>query len=134
MSSAPHTTDESREAGYETSDARMKPLVVSMVALFSLLTVTMVGMAVVFRQLDSVGREEVRDHPMAPERQTPPEPRLQVFPTREIAEYRTRMAHELGTHGWIDREAGVVRIPIARAMQLTVERGLPHREVPEDGR
>jgi hypothetical protein len=28
----------------------------------------------------------------------------------------------------VDREAGTVRIPIAEAMRLTVERGLPARE------
>ena len=33
----------------------------------------------------------------------------------------------LNGYGWVNKEAGVVRIPIAEAMRLTVERGLPSR-------
>jgi hypothetical protein len=32
---------------------------------------------------------------------------------------------ELGTYGWVDRERGVARIPISRAMDLVVEGRLP---------
>jgi hypothetical protein len=31
----------------------------------------------------------------------------------------------LATYGWVDRDAGIVRIPIERAMELLVLRGLP---------
>ena len=31
----------------------------------------------------------------------------------------------LTTYGWVDRDTGVVRIPIERAMDLLAERGLP---------
>jgi hypothetical protein len=31
----------------------------------------------------------------------------------------------LTTYGWVDRKSGVVRMPIERAMELLVERGLP---------
>ena len=30
----------------------------------------------------------------------------------------------LDSYGWVDKDAGVVRIPIEEAMKLTVERGL----------
>jgi hypothetical protein len=30
-------------------------------------------------------------------------------------------------YGWVDRQAGVVRLPIERAMELVLERGLPTR-------
>ena len=36
---------------------------------------------------------------------------------------RERENRELTTYGWIDREQGVVRLPIERAMDLLVERG-----------
>jgi hypothetical protein len=57
----------------------------------------------------------------------PAEPRLQRFPANEIFEFRQRENRELNSYGWIDRNAGTVRIPIADAMRLTVERGLPSR-------
>jgi len=34
----------------------------------------------------------------------------------------------LSTYGWTDKNAGVVRIPIDRAMELQLERGFPTRK------
>ena len=34
---------------------------------------------------------------------------------------------ELNQYGWVDRSQGIVRIPIARAMDLIADRGLPAR-------
>ncbi|HEX2173209.1 MAG TPA: hypothetical protein VHL09_12280 [Dehalococcoidia bacterium] len=36
----------------------------------------------------------------------------------------------LSTYGWLNREQGTVRIPIERAIELTVQRGLPARTNP----
>jgi hypothetical protein len=33
----------------------------------------------------------------------------------------------LGSYGWIDRERGIVRLPIDRAIALLAEKGLPER-------
>jgi hypothetical protein len=55
------------------------------------------------------------------------EPRLQADPPRDLREHRRREEALLSTAGWVDREAGVVRIPVERAMELVAERGLPHR-------
>ena len=40
-------------------------------------------------------------------------------------EIKARTHAELTTYGWVDQDAGVVRLPIARAKQLLLERGLP---------
>ena len=56
---------------------------------------------------------------------TPDQPRLQHAPVLELNEVRERERLLLDDYGWIDRAQGVVRIPIARAMELTAERGLP---------
>lgn len=37
-----------------------------------------------------------------------------------IAGLRDRQAAQLGSYGWIDRDAGVVQLPIDRAMDLVV--------------
>ena len=57
-----------------------------------------------------------------------PTPQLQINPRLELDALRAREAIELNTYGWIDREAGTLRIPIRRAMELLSERGLPVRE------
>ena len=54
---------------------------------------------------------------------------LQAQPANEIYEFRLRERAELDGYSWVDRNAGTVRIPIAEAMRLTVERGLPSRPV-----
>jgi len=59
-----------------------------------------------------------------------PEPRLQVAPPADLAVLRAREDARLNSYGWIDRKAGIVRIPIERAMDLIVERGLPVRGQP----
>jgi hypothetical protein len=61
------------------------------------------------------------------EQRLPAGPRLQRVPANEIFEFRQRESRELNSYGWIDRNAGTVHIPIADAMRLTVERGLPSR-------
>jgi hypothetical protein len=71
-----------------------------------------------------------RDFPLAAEQQNrlPPEPRLQTNPKQDLADLRRREEIILNSYGWVDRNAGIVRIPIGEAMKLTVERGLPARE------
>jgi hypothetical protein len=54
-----------------------------------------------------------------------PQPRLEVKPGTSLAELHAAEEADLNSYGWIDRSSGVVRIPIDRAMQLLVERGLP---------
>jgi hypothetical protein len=58
---------------------------------------------------------------------TPPEPRLQTNPREDLQELRAQEKEVLESYGWVDRNAGVVRIPVTEAMRLTVERGLPTR-------
>ncbi len=55
-----------------------------------------------------------------------PTPRLQTDDGNlEIAEMHAREDLLLDNYSWVDRQAGRVRIPIARAMQLVVQHGLP---------
>lgn len=54
-------------------------------------------------------------------------PQLQIVPEVDLKDFRAREDTELNTYGWIDRTAGVVRIPIERAMELIAQRGLPAR-------
>lgn len=60
----------------------------------------------------------------------PPEPRLQTNPREDLRELRAEEDEALTTYGWVDRNAGVVRIPIDEAMKRTLERGLPTRQEP----
>ena len=54
-----------------------------------------------------------------------PQPRLEIKPGASLAELRAAEEADLNSYGWIDRNAGTVRIPIDRAIQLILKRGLP---------
>ena len=70
------------------------------------------------------------EYPLAVSRgeRIPPEPRLQTTPREDLRVFRAGEDETLATYGWVDRNAGNVRIPIDEAMRLTVERGLPTRQ------
>lgn len=53
----------------------------------------------------------------------PPPPRLQARPGVDLAAERARETARLDGYAWVDRRAGIARIPIARAMQILAGRG-----------
>jgi hypothetical protein len=61
-------------------------------------------------------------------RELPPTPRLQIEPRNDLRTYLENEQRRLSTYGWVDQNAGVVHIPIERAMDLLLERGLPTRQ------
>ncbi len=58
----------------------------------------------------------------------PPVPRLQTDAPRDLRSMRAREEEALDGYGWVDRNAGIVRIPIDRAMDLLARRELPVRK------
>jgi hypothetical protein len=57
-----------------------------------------------------------------------PFPRLQVSPAEDLSEFRAREEAALKSYGWVNRTSGVVRIPVAKAMELVLQKGLPTRQ------
>ena len=53
--------------------------------------------------------------------QLPPPPRLQESPAKDLEKLRQREHERLNEYAWVDREQGVVRIPIDRAMHLMLD-------------
>ncbi len=58
-------------------------------------------------------------------RALPPDPRLQVSPGTDLARLRASEDSVLLRYAWVSKDSGLVRIPVARAMELLAERGLP---------
>ena len=61
-----------------------------------------------------------------------PVPQLETDERTELSKIRLREDEILSTYDYVDQNAGTVRIPIDRAMDLLVQRGLPTREQPTD--
>ena len=59
--------------------------------------------------------------------QTFPEPRLEENERTQLRQFVEDQDRKLATYEWVDRDKGIVRIPIDRAMELIVQRGLPVR-------
>jgi len=52
-------------------------------------------------------------------------PHLQAAPANELAAFKREKALKLQQYAWIDRERGVVQIPIERAIDLLLQREAP---------
>ena len=62
-------------------------------------------------------------------RRLPPEPRLQgapgseLLPLDDMKKFKAEQEAAISSYGWVDKQTGVVRIPIDEAKKLLVERG-----------
>jgi len=54
-----------------------------------------------------------------------PVPRLQTNPQRDLTAFREGENKRLSSYGWVSRNHNTVHMPIERAVELTIERGLP---------
>jgi hypothetical protein len=114
-------------SGYEHTDAHVGPMIKFAIWLFVSAIIVHVGLGVMYWLLvrESTERVESARYPVAvnvPPR-LPAEPRLQQFPRNELYEFRVKEDQQLHTYGWMDKNAGIVHIPIEDAMRLMLERG-----------
>jgi hypothetical protein len=52
-------------------------------------------------------------------------PMLEDNERGQFSDYLMSQERHLNSYGWVDEQSGVAHIPIERAMELTVQRGLP---------
>lgn len=122
---------------YERTDATVRPLVSFLFWCVISALVIHVGLAGAYQLMirGGINREAgERRYPLAAAQphQLPPAPRLQQFPGNERYVFQTEEQRLLNSYSWENKEAGTVRIPIAEAMRLTVERGLSSRDTAAD--
>lgn len=125
-------SDQNQKA-YEISDARFRAIMWAGVALMVVMIAAFVLMYALLGHFES--REQAMATPPSPlveGRPLPPEPRLQVTPDIDLDSFRAIEDSLVNSYGWVVKEAGVVRIPVDRAMELMLERGFPAR-TPENG-
>lgn len=120
-----HTTD---AHVHEGSDVSIRGLAVFLAGL----TITMVIAGAVMVWLFGVFLRQAEEADLSPsplaESSSPAPPRgplLQVAERYDLRVHRDAQEKLIRETAWIDRQQGVVRIPIERAIELTAERGLP---------
>lgn len=118
-----------RDIHHEESDVNVRAIFGFGLGLVGAAIVIHVAVWLLFRLFDA------RESPSGPQRalaaeqtSVSPAPRLQVTPRQDLKELRAQEEAILNSYRWVDKNAGVVRIPISEAMRLTVQRGLPTRE------
>lgn len=57
-----------------------------------------------------------------------PSPQLEIDERSQLDKVRIDEEQTLSSYDWVDQKAGTLRIPIDRAMDLLVQRGLPVRQ------
>jgi hypothetical protein len=110
---------------HEESDIVLRPVVVAGLGLLVVLVLTAAAMFGLFHVLE---REEARLSPpanplaAAEGPRLPPQPRLQAHPLKDLEALRKAENELLTTYAWVDKSAGTVRIPIARAIEILAQR------------
>jgi hypothetical protein len=123
---------ESRRRGYEVRDVRVRVIAALVFAVAALIVGSLWGLSLLLGSYEAEAkREDAPPSPLA-EREAPPGPRLQSTPNRDFAEFRAQQERRLKSYGWVDREKKIAHIPVDRAMDLVIERGLPKPQPAEE--
>jgi hypothetical protein len=127
----------SNHEGFEHEDMNSKGPLYFMAGLTLLCVVIYLIVFGMYRFLDSYA--STHQPPMSPmvapeantrlvtpeDPETFPQPRLEVNERTELRSFIEDQDRQLATYDWVDKNKGIVRIPIDRAMELIAKRGLP---------
>lgn len=126
MASPTNPPPEVLRAGHETRDVNLR--VVLWLALGTAVGVALVSVGLWWLLLgyrNEALQNQPPTSPLLTQPQVPPAPRLQNTPILDYEQYQAGEETKLTTYAWIDKDQGIVRIPVSRAMDLLLERGLP---------
>jgi len=118
----------SPNAGHEESTVELKPIIVFGAVLVIVTAFAFGSMSFMlnFLQLNQT-RKDPPISSLADPNPIPPAPRLQVSPTQDLKHTRQTEDAVSQSYHWVDKEAGIVGIPVERAIKILAERGLAAR-------
>jgi hypothetical protein len=119
---ADHDHQHEKARDYHDTDIRARPLVAFVVLTTIFIVVTFFGVIVFYRFMGRDVGTQPSDGRFSDLAVLPPEPRLQVVEKRSLEEQREMETKHLTSYGWVDKQAGVVHIPIDQALKLAAER------------
>jgi hypothetical protein len=126
-----NSPSEHPDVRYEKSDARFGAVIASGVLLAIFVLIAVASTDWLFDHLKDGEKRKYQPLPALAAKERAhfpdgldkiPEPRLQVSEPLDLATLRQLEDSLLKNYGWVDRDQGVVRIPIDEAMRLLVER------------
>ncbi len=100
---------------YEREDWPLKPIALIYLGTFVLLVIAPLVLLWAYPQSvsDVSRRLEIR----------PPAPELQVNPQQDLIRFRLSEDNKLNNYYWVDKQKGIVHIPIEQAMKKLVAQG-----------
>ena len=141
MSDDVHIDGQNEEVEFEREDLGAKPIILFLISLIVICALVGLVLRGMYSYLDArENRNQAAQNPLVqPTRADTrvvesadikkfPQPRLETNEPVEINDFRVQEENTLYSYGWVDQQAGVVRIPIDRAMELLAQRGLPTRQ------
>ena len=127
----PHDEMVNEDVHHEETDINVRAILWFVVILTGITVVIQAAMVGMFKGLDWYeARNQPYVTPLAREAAQAsdfPEPRLQTTPWSDLRVFRTEQQNYLNSYGWVDEKLGVARMPIAKAKELLLQRGLPVR-------
>jgi hypothetical protein len=114
---------------HEESDINVRAIIWFVVVLGGVVLSMNVSMWGMFKVLQHFERKnEPYVTPLArPAGETPPEPRLQTVPWTDLHTFRAEQERSLHGYGWVDEKLGVAHVPIAKAKEMLLQKGIPVR-------
>lgn len=104
------------ETDYEKSDMSLRAIGLAALGVLALLVAGPVALHV----FDTAVPEDAPRGPTV----LPPVPRLETEPAADLATLRASEDKRLDSYGWVDRQKGIVHIPIAEAMKRLAAEGI----------
>ena len=137
----PNTGAQPGHGGFERQDLQVSGILYFLLGLVVVIAICLVGLRGVFAFLDH--REKTLQPPVNPlvtnvptdtrhiapgyPQSAFPNPKLEEDERGQLNGFVSNEEKTLYSYGWVDEKSGTVRIPIDRAMDLLVQRGLPVR-------
>jgi hypothetical protein len=118
--------DDPVKRGHETSDADAKSVTISGVALsvglmaFGILFCW--GLYVMFKSYSPTPGKAPNTFARIDSTNLPPMPRLQADPEINLAPFVQDQESKLNSYGWVNKDSGIVHIPIESAMRLVISK------------
>lgn len=114
------------EHAHESTDVNLRALALFGVAMIVGAAVLHIVLWGVYSRFEAEERLGENPQPRFVERGGDPDvPVLQPDPHEDLVRLREDEREVIDGYGWVDRGAGIVRIPVDRAIDLVAERGLP---------
>ena len=131
----PEQLAKSRAAGHETRDLSVRGIVLFAIGLLFMgciaLTITTGVLVVSSKQGGITFQYPPQGLANAPTPAPPAPPGLEQVPGETLGPLRSSEEKLLHSYGWVDQKAGIVHIPIERAMDILAQKGLPVRPPPQ---